>query len=133
MRQINCRISKVTLQSEDILYVNIDADEQFTVDDYYELKQAAYDLGAGKSFYHIINVGAFTLPDKKAREISCSLEGSSYKKADAYIINSLPQKLMGNLMLRINKPVVPTKFFQSLKEAQFWIDQIRENSMLFPI
>jgi hypothetical protein len=126
MKAINCRISKVTQISDDTLYIDIEAEKKFSAEDFHELRRAALQLGNGESFYNIINVGEFTIPDKKAREASCSIEGSYYKKADAFVINSLPQKIVANFMLRINKPVVPTKIFQRVEAAEDWIKALKK-------
>lgn len=125
MTEIKCRISTVHRVSEDTLFIDIEPDKKFDVEDFYELKRAALQLGEGKSFYNIIKVGAFTLPTRKAREISCSLEGSYYKIADAFIVNTLPQKIMCRVMMKINKPVVPTQCFDSVQQAQNWLKQLK--------
>ena len=120
MKSVKCRISEVSLKTNDTLLINIESDHEFNASDFNELKLAAAKIGEGKKFYNIINVGEYTLPDKEARELSCSRLGSIYKKADAFVIKSLPQKIVGNLMLKINLPVVPTKFFTKIEEAEEW-------------
>jgi len=128
MKHINCRISKVYLKSEDTLYIDIEQDQEFTAEDNDELKYAAKELGNGRRFYNLIKVGPLTIATKESLDAVCSVEGSQYKLADAYVISSLPQKLIGNIMLRVNRPVVPTKFFHSIQEAEDWLEEIRENS-----
>ena len=124
METIKCRISEVKLKNEDTLFIDIESEKDFSAQDFNELKQAAEHLGKGKKLYNIINVGEFTLPNKEAREISCSSEGSEFKKADAFIIHSMPQKILANLMLKINIPAVPTKFFSKIEDAEIWINNL---------
>lgn len=125
MSIIECRISTVELQGEDQLRIVIEAERRFGLEDFQELKQAAFELGQGRRFYNLIEVGALTVPDKETRKVSSSKEGSVYKLADAFVINSLPQKVIGNLMLRLNQPAVPTRFFSNVEEAQAWINKLR--------
>jgi len=125
MKTVKCRISEVSLKNKETLFINIEAEKEFNVDDFKELTKAAEELGGGKKLYNLINVGELTLPDKEARELSCSKAGSVYKKADAFVINSLPQKIVANLMMKINLPTVPTKFFNSLEEAEKWLQHLR--------
>lgn len=125
MKDINCRISTVHQVSQDTLFIDIQADKKFDVEDFYELKRAALKLGEGRSFYNIIKVGSFTLPTKKAREVSCSVEGSYYKKADAFVVKTFPQRLMCKMMMRLNKPIVPTQFFDSIQEAEKWLQSLK--------
>ncbi|MEX1001720.1 MAG: hypothetical protein WDZ35_06360 [Crocinitomicaceae bacterium] len=133
MKEIKCRISRIRQLSNEVLYIDIDPQQQFSLNDFNELKKAALQLGEGKSFYNIINVGENTLPDKAAREMSCSLAGSYYKKADAFIIHSLAQKIMGNLMIRIHKPAVPTQFFKSKDAAEKWLNSLRKKEKVVAI
>lgn len=133
MTDINCRISTVHQLSEDTLFIDIDADIRFDVEDFYELKRAALKIGEGKSFYNIVKVGAFTLPTRKAREVSCSVEGSYYKKADAFVLSTFSQKLFCKLLIKLNKPVVPTKCFDTLEQAQEWLKSLKEEKELQPV
>ena len=125
MKTVKCRISDVSLKNEETLLINIKADKTFSVEDFRELKEAAEELGQGKKLYNLFNVGELTIPDKEARELSCSLEGSEFKKADAFVINSLPQKIIANLVMKTSTPTVPTKFFSTLEEAESWLRSLR--------
>ena len=126
MKEVKCRISTVHRVSNDTLFIDIYPDQRIEADDYYEMKNAALKLGEGEAFYNIINVGAFTLPTKKAREASCSLEGSYYKKAEAFVLTTALQKMMCKIALKLNKPVVPTRCFDSIQKAEDWLKEIKE-------
>jgi len=56
--------------------------------------------------------------------LSCSKSGSKYKIADAFIIHTLSQKIIANFYLKIQKPVVPTKFFSNSMDAEKWLLEI---------
>lgn len=129
MKSINCRISKVYAKEDEILMIEIKEDAHFKLEDFMELKQAALKLGNGKRYYNLIKVGAHTIPDKEAREASCSIEGSYYKKADAFVISTLSQKIIARLMMKLNKPAVPTQFFYSEKEALTWLKNLRQQEL----
>lgn len=45
----------------------------------------------------------------------------SYAIAKAYVITSLPQKLMANFYLHFFKPSIPVKFFKNKREAELWL------------
>lgn len=128
MKTIYCDISKVIQLNEDTLFIDILADVEFEIKDFNQLKDAAFEIGKGKKFYNIINVGEFTTPNHEARTASTSVEGSIYKLADAFIIHSIPQKVIGNFYMAFHKPTVPTKFFTSLENAKEWIDQIKKSN-----
>jgi len=45
--------------------------------------------------------------------------------ADAFVIKSLSQKIVANLMIKINKPSVPTRFFDKIEDAEKWLLSLR--------
>lgn len=130
MNKINCKTSTVEKIADDTLYIDIQTKQNLSIDDYFELKQAVLKIGKGATFYHIINMGEFTVMDREARVASCSIEGSYYKKADAYVVHSLSQRLVIRFMLKVNKPVVPTQIFNSVEQAEKWINTIKKSRVI---
>mgnify|MGYP000267985376 CR=1 FL=1 len=125
MKKLKCAISEVELIENDVLHIDIEREKSFEIEDFQELKEAAKKIGNGKRFYNLITVGEFTLPSREAREASCSHEGSEFKKADAFVIKSLPQKIIANFMIKVNRPTVPTKYFDSVEAAKAWISSLK--------
>lgn len=50
------------------------------------------------------------------------------KKAEAYIANGLPIRLIVNFYLRFYKPVIPVKLFNDPAEAKEWLRKILDES-----
>lgn len=123
VNSISTRISTVFLRDDGILHIKIKPDNEFTVFDFNELVSAAKDIGDGKKFLNLIIVGKNTLPDDQSRIASSSEKGSIYKVADAFVINSLAQRIVANFYLKINKPFVPTKFFNNEEDAVVWLKE----------
>ena len=48
-------------------------------------------------------------------------EYNPYSKADAFVLNSIAQKILANFYVKINKPERPTKFFNDADEALIWL------------
>jgi hypothetical protein len=48
-------------------------------------------------------------------------EAFSYAHAKAYVIKTLPQRLMANFYLKFFPPEVPVKFFGKRSEAEAWL------------
>lgn len=123
------RISKIALRTDGILHIDIKANELFQAGDFNEVMDAAFKIGKGKKFYNLITVGEYTIADHAARVLSTSKEGSYYKLADAFVINSLPQKLVANFYMNFHKPFVPTRFFNSKSEALAWLRNLELNKI----
>lgn len=128
MKIIHCDISTVELIGEDILYIDIKAETDFDMKDFYQLKEAARIIGNGKRFYNLVNVGPYSTPSHDAREASTSIEGSIYKLADAFVVRTYPQRMIGNFYMTFHKPHVPTRFFNDIDSAMNWINELREKN-----
>jgi hypothetical protein len=124
LHHIDGRIFRVFIREDGILQVDIHDDSYFELADAKELVEAAAKLGEGKRFLNLINVGKGTLVDDKARNFSSSIEGSIYKLADAFVINSFAQQLIANFIIKVNRPPVPTAFFKSADEAVQWLKSL---------
>lgn len=124
LHHIDGRIFRVFIREDGILQVDIHDDSFFELADAKELVEAAGKLGEGKRFLNIINVGNGTLVDDKARRFSSSIDGSKYKLADAFIINSFAQQLIANFIIKINRPPIPTAYFKSTEEAVIWLKSL---------
>lgn len=118
---IENRISKVALRQDGILHIDILKEEHFDVKDYDDLMESAKRIGKGLRFLNLITVGNYTLADSNARKKSTCLEGSLYKMADAFVIESMSQKIVANFYMKVNRPIVPTQFFTSQTEALKWL------------
>lgn len=68
-------------------------------------------------------VGDYVSMDKEAREYASSDIGLKFSKAEAFVIKSLPHKILANFYMKIQKPSVPTKFFKSKPEAEEWLSK----------
>lgn len=51
-----------------------------------------------------------------------------YCSAAAYVINSLPQKILANVYTKLSKPERPVKFFNNKDEALKWLQQFMNKS-----
>lgn len=116
--EIGC--AKMILREDGILHIHIKVDEVFEIADSVELVKARTSLVAGRRTPIIYTCTQFVIPSKEVREFVASESRSTLVLADAFVVNSLPQRLMANLFIRINKPVRPTKVFNNFGAACAW-------------
>jgi hypothetical protein len=64
------------------------------------------------------------LPDPETRAFMVSEKRLSLTKADAMVLTSLPQRILGDFYLKINKPPISTKFFGNKEDAIVWLKQL---------
>lgn len=58
---------------------------------------------------------------EEAKAYGASKEYSSHRIAVAYLTKSITNKLIFNLYLKVNAPIVPTKMFSSEERALKWL------------
>lgn len=115
--------STVLLRDDGMLEVNVKESSDIGVDECQELT-AAYESLLGEKKCPLLHiVGDYVTMDKEARDYASSELGLKFSIAEAFVINSLPHKILANFYMKVQKPSVPTKFFKSKSEAEDWLSK----------
>jgi hypothetical protein len=114
---------KVSLREDGIMQVEIEPEQEVTIDNVKEIIEAIGKLGNRNKYPVLVLPGEYTLPTPEARLFIAS-PGNPYALAEAYLTHSLPQKLVGNFFLQFNKPERPTRMFSKYEEALEWLNSI---------
>jgi hypothetical protein len=70
----------------------------------------------------VLNVASrFSDVDSDARVYMSSDYALQYSIAEAFVLKSLSQRLIGNFYLKFQRPKVPTKLFSEIIEARKWL------------
>lgn len=112
--------STVFMRDDGLLQVNMHSDVLLEVEDAKQIVEAEGKLGGGKKLPVLHVVGKFLSLGTGVREYS-AIEGTSFTSAEAYVINSLPHRILGNFYMKVNKPTVPTRMFNTEEEAVEWL------------
>ena len=95
-----------------------------------ELIENGYEFlntNGGGRFYNIFQFSSFSDIKPEIREWAADTSGNNYTYTDAIVIDSLPQKIMADFYLKVNRPKKPTKIFYSIENAAKWtLEQIEE-------
>jgi hypothetical protein len=91
-----------------------------------EIRKGNSELAKGNDYAVLIEAGSFTDFSKNAKEASASREHSEKRIAMAIITSNLAKKILADLYIRINKPVSPTRIFNSKDEAIKWLQEKRD-------
>tara|TARA_Y100001968_G_scaffold268344_1_gene258660 strand:- start:37 stop:414 length:378 start_codon:yes stop_codon:yes gene_type:complete len=114
-------IADITIDSKRIIYVDYKAISEHGLEHAKQVVAACAEL-AGESRCPVIaditrvKVGA----NREARDYYASEEASVHKSAMAMVVDSVFQRLLGNLFFRINRPPYPTKMFSNRDKAEAW-------------
>ena len=96
-----------------------------------EIRNINRTLTKDKPYSILLDAGKFTSITAEAREISATEEFSKNLIAKAFVIHSIPQRIVGNFYIKVNKPFASTKLFTSKEKAIEWlIDELNKYSNL---
>ena len=118
-KEIACGI--VRLDPDGIMKMYIREGYTVELDDLKEIVKTTAEIGGGKKYPNLIKGGIYTSISSEARAYSATPESNLYTVADAFVIRSIAQKIIANFYLKFDKPVSPTRFFDTEKEAMKWL------------
>lgn len=111
----------IRMRTEGITEMQVHSGFQLSAENILEYREAKEKLGGGKPFPNLVLMGAFSAADATAMRTSASNEMRKLRVADAFVIDSLAQRILGNFYLKFSKPQFPTRLFNSKEEALKWL------------
>jgi hypothetical protein len=91
-----------------------------------ELIRNRLEYCQGRSYFALIDFSNVKSVTKEARDYMNDPEGGLRGiLGGAFLSDNIVSTLFVNLYLRINKPVVPAKFFTKKEEALAWLENIK--------
>lgn len=90
-------------------------------DDLFEINSISLKFVKKSPYAVLLEPGIFTTFSSEARELGASNKLEGNRVATALLGNSLSYKLIGNFYLKSNKPVSPTKMFETRDAALDWL------------
>ncbi len=121
IKQIDYNNKSIALRSDGLVKIHLNINEEVEITDVIEVVTALEQIGRGKKFPLLILSNKYTLPSPEARAYIATPESDPYASAEAYVIQSLSQKLVGNVFMKFNKPARPTRIFTSEEKAIEWL------------
>ncbi len=112
--------SDIFLREDGIIQVNT-KDHNYTLQNLKDLNRAQATLCNGKKRPLLVIAEPYGIIENDAREFMATPESIQYSTAEAFVINSLGQKILANFYLKVNKPGVPTRVFNDIRSAEDWL------------
>lgn len=116
----------ISVTEDNYYYIHIHKGTEVSLDLVKRVINTMATLQSTKKLPVLIKSDSFSLPTKETREFLAQKNASPYAKAEAYVIFSMAQKIVGNFYLNFNKPQRPTKLFNDLKSARAWLKQFED-------
>jgi hypothetical protein len=118
---VKCEGAVVLLRKDGIVEVRVANDYVCTVESERAVTNAIASLGNGSPSLVLRITGENTSIESGVRAFLASDEAQQNLIADAIVVSSLPQRVLWNFYLRINRPKKPARIFNTEKEAVDWL------------
>ena len=119
--------ASVSLTEEGYYFINVNENTEVDLDLLKQIIASMSQLQNKKKLPVLIIMQSFSMPTEEARTYLAKENSSPNAAAEAYVIHSMAQKIIGNFYLKVNKPARPTKLFTGKTEALEWLKEF-ENS-----
>lgn len=130
LREHHFDFASIMLRSDGITQINSKEDIQYTLIWTKQVHSTVNVLNENQPILILHVPGKHTNVDDESRKFLASEQGVHNRTAIAFVLQSLGQRLVANFYIKMNKPKVPTKFFNIQAEAESWLLSIKQNNTI---
>lgn len=127
MKTFETKAFIMTIHDDLLIEFKVKKNVNLHANDVWESRDLSVNYIPGKKFYVLFEGDEDTEISGDARRAGASEEYTHHVAALALYSTKLHEKIIGSLFLKINKPKLPTKFFDNREEAINWLKNIRDN------
>ncbi len=127
--RIELQHTTIELRSDDILQFFYGDHVHFTLEEAQELENAVKEMTKGITYKSLRIAGKYSSTDIGVMKYLSRGQGALYTLADAFVIHSLPQKILANFYTKIQKPYVPTAIYGTVAEAEAWLHKLNKQEL----
>ncbi len=121
MQPIITKTASISYYEKDILLIKILQDSEIDVREAEETFQETLKITEGKRYAVLIDACIRVQVTPEARIYGAQKERQENLIAQAIVVNSLANRLLGNFIIKFNKPPAPTRLFPDYGIALEWL------------
>lgn len=124
MKQVSTDKAVIILQGDNHVRIEINDGAELELSDIEKINAAKFGLVGDKKHTVLFISGIFFSVTHEARIFSASKEVNHNAIAKALLIRNMADRLLANFFIKVNRPLAPTKFFSTEKEAMKWLNEM---------
>ena len=114
-----------SLLEEGILVVRLLENSDVDLEESKQMQRKSLQMTSGKRFVSLIDARVKLNVTKESREWGSTPEAQKNMIAQAIVVTSLANKLVGNFIIQVHKPKAKTRMFSDESQAIAWLkDQL---------
>ncbi len=127
---ISTKSATFSLIEEGILRVQILDNSEIDLEESKIMQKISLQITEDKKFVTLVDARVRVVVSKESREWGSSSEGQKNMLAQAIIVDSMANRLIGNFIIQFHKPIAITKLFSDETSAIEWL---KEQKKIFGI
>lgn len=112
---------KISTLDNTIVRVEIKRHTEVSMDDMDRNFKLYQSFLNGRKLPFLVIFGEFSMANREVQKEFAKSQRGKIKTCEAYVINSLPHRIMGNFYIKFAKPAHPAKIFGNEEEATEWL------------
>lgn len=116
-----------TFLGDGLIHVRFRDGEVIGIEDYQEGILLLESREQGKRYAFIYDAGMDTLITDELREMITGPGSNRYTLAEAIIVDSLAQRILGNFYMRFNSKHRATRMFSNAQAAETWLRKMMQD------
>lgn len=127
IRTIETPVCYVSLLENEIVRTSYKKDAVVSIDEIKMVELALFEITTGKPFKNILDSrGGFTSFEAEARKYAANSAITQNIIVSAFVVNTLPLKLLVNFYIQFNKPAYRIKVFSDYDIALWWLSNFKQ-------
>lgn len=126
LHTLNTKEALIQLRSDGIIKVIFNSNVTIDIPEQEKLNQTYLELCKGEKYLFLFEAMDNVNFTKEARENAILLEEKFPAIAYGAIVKNLPNRLVANFYMKVNKPKIPFKAFKIEEEAIEWLFQQKD-------
>lgn len=118
-----------SLIEEGVLRIELLENSEIDIIESKAMQQISLGMTKGEKFVALVDARTQVVVSKESREWGSSAEGQKNMLAQAIIVDSLANKLIGNFIIQFHKPIAKTRLFSDEASALEWLREQKKNSL----
>jgi hypothetical protein len=111
----------MTIHENGLIEFKVKKGISFTAEDVWLSRDQSVNYKPGRKFYVLMESEEEFNPTPDARRAGASKEYAQHVAALAFYSSNVVLKIVGNLFIKVSRPVVPTRFFDEREKAIEWL------------
>lgn len=127
MNQLEIKAGKV-FREDDIMHIVLAPATELEISDIDHIYTAVRRIATADAYYIVVDASDIIASSNEVRDYAAKHSDAGKIRACGIVCNSLSVKIIINFFLKFNKPVYPTRMFNSMNDAKAWVSTIKKTA-----